>query len=195
MSETAIAANIDKNLRIEKNLGLVHFWARKLSQASGQQEELSSAGVLGLTKAASTFDAGRNVQFSTYASRCIKNEMLMYLRWQARTMREVPIEPMLCANGEGERPFAAERLRADQNEVSCALEAEEELLLLRKLLKSLSDRDRVLLQLRYGLEQPEGHGKSQRETAALLGISQSYLSRLERRILSRLKKKMTEGLV
>ena len=172
---------------ITHNLRLVVYIARKFESPSANVEDLISIGTIGLIKAVNTFCPERNIKFATYASRCIENEILMYLRKASQLRNEISIDDPLNVDWDGNELLLSDILSSGQNEVTLNLEdAEQELL--RGAVSPLAPRERKIMQLRFGLGCSREH--TQKEVADTLGISQSYISRLEKRILSRLKKEL-----
>ena len=174
-----------RSLLIEHNLRLVVYIARRFENTGAGLEDLVSIGTLGLIKAINTFRADKNIKLATYASRCIENEILMYLRKQSSTRVEVSIDEPLNVDWDGNELLLSDILGNDEDSVSYDLELREERRVVREAVAELSPRERELIELRYGLR--GGDEMTQKEVADLLGISQSYISRLEKRILSRLK--------
>ena len=168
-----------KKLLIEHNLRLVVYIAKKFDNTGVGVEDLISIGTIGLIKAINTFNPEKNIKLATYASRCIENEILMYLRRNNKTKLEVSIDEPLNVDWDGN-----ELLLSD------ILGTEEEHKLLGKAIGRLSNRERVIVQMRFGLGTPDGEEKTQKEVADLLGISQSYISRLEKKIMQRLRREM-----
>jgi RNA polymerase sporulation-specific sigma factor len=173
---------------ITHNLRLVVYIARKFESPSANVEDLISIGTIGLIKAVNTFCPERNIKFATYASRCIENEILMYLRKTSQLRNEVSIDDPLNVDWDGNELLLSDILSSGQNEVTLDLEDEAEQELLRGAVAHLAPRERKIMQLRFGLGCSREH--TQKEVADTLGISQSYISRLEKRILSRLKKEL-----
>lgn len=173
---------------ITHNLRLVVYIAKKFESPSAGVEDLISIGTIGLIKAVNTFRPERNIKLATYASRCIENEILMYLRKTSQLRNEVSIDDPLNVDWDGNELLLSDVLGSDQNEVNLDLEDEAEQELLRGAVARLAPRERRIMQLRFGLGCSREH--TQKEVADSLGISQSYISRLEKRILSRLKKEL-----
>ena len=183
----------DKEARsalIEHNLRLVVYIARKFDNTSVGVEDLISIGTIGLIKAVSTYRSDRKVKLATYASRCIENEILMYLRRNSRTRMEVSIDEPLNVDWDGNELLLSDILGTDEDVIYRDLEHEVECKLLVKAINKLNAREKMIICLRFGLNQPDGKEKTQKEVADLLGISQSYISRLEKRIMVRLKKEI-----
>lgn len=177
-----------KNLLVERNLRLVVYIAKRFENTGIGIEDLISIGTLGLMKAISTFNTDKNIKLATYASRCIENEILMYIRKNAHSKNDVSLEEPLNVDWDGNELLLSDILGTDDDEVQRKLEDEEEKKTLREAVKRLCRRDRTIIELRFGLNAPDGKELTQKEVADLLGISQSYISRLEKRIISGLKK-------
>ena len=174
---------------IEHNLRLVVYIARKFENTGVGVEDLISIGTIGLIKAVGTFDANKKIKLATYASRCIENEILMYLRRHSRTRNEVSFEEPLNVDWDGNELLLSDVMGTDPDLVGRELEMETERELLGEALGKLSPREQRIMQMRYGLS--GGREKTQREVADELGISQSYISRLEKRIIKRLRGEMS----
>lgn len=175
---------------IEHNLRLVVYIAKKFDNTSVGVEDLISIGTIGLIKAINTFNVEKNIKLATYASRCIENEILMYLRRNNKTKLEVSIDEPLNVDWDGNELLLSDILGTDEDIIYRDLENEVERKLLRKALEKLSRRERMIIELRFGLNHPSGQEMTQKEVADLLGISQSYISRLEKKIIGRLKKEI-----
>ena len=175
---------------IEHNLRLVVYIAKKFDNTSVGVEDLISIGTIGLIKAINTFKPDKNIKLATYASRCIENEILMYLRRNNKTKLEVSIDEPLNVDWDGNELLLSDILGTDEDIIYRDLENEVERKLLRKALGKLSRRERMIIELRFGLNHPSGQEMTQKEVADLLGISQSYISRLEKKIIGRLKKEI-----
>ncbi len=171
---------------IEHNLRLVVYIARKFDNTAVGVEDLISIGTIGLIKAINTFQPEKNIKLATYASRCIENEILMHLRKNAARRTEVSIDEPLNVDWDGNELLLSDILGTDTDLVHRHLEDEAEREMLSKALARLSDRERTIMRLRFGLG--GCHEKTQKEVADMLGISQSYISRLEKRIIARLQK-------
>ena len=178
-----------KNL-IEHNLRLVVYIAKKFDNTGVGVEDLISIGTIGLIKAIHTFNPDKNIKLATYASRCIENEILMYLRRNNKTKLEVSIDEPLNVDWDGNELLLSDILGTDEDTIYKDLENEAEHKLLVKAINCLSSRERLIIQMRYGLNNQDGQEKTQKEVADLLGISQSYISRLEKKIMQRLKREM-----
>ena len=172
---------------IEHNLRLVVYIAKKFENTGAGIEDLISIGTIGLIKAVSTFRAERNIKLATYASRCIENEILMYIR-KYSGRHDVSIDEPLSGDWDGNELLLSDVLGGDEDEVSRGLEVSEEKRTIRAALSELDEREQVIITMRYGLD--GGRELTQKEVADRMGISQSYISRLEKRIIGRLKKEM-----
>ena len=179
-----------RNQLIEHNLRLVAHIIKKYYTQNGDQDDLISIGTIGLIKGVSTFKPDKNVRLATYASRCIENEILMYLRRNSKLRMEVSIDEPLNVDWDGNELLLSDILGTDEDIIYRDLENEVERKLLRKALGKLSRRERMIIELRFGLNHPSGQEMTQKEVADLLGISQSYISRLEKKIMKRLKKEI-----
>lgn len=175
---------------IEHNLRLVVYIAKKFDNTGIGVEDLISIGTIGLIKAINTFKADRNIKLATYASRCIENEILMYLRKNNKTKMEVSIDEPLNVDWDGNELLLSDILGTEEDIISKGIENEVERSILKKAISKLSERERTIVNLRFGLLSEDGKEKTQKEVAAMLGISQSYISRLEKKIMKRLKKEM-----
>lgn len=180
-----------RNTLVEHNLRLVVYIAKKFDNTGVGVEDLISIGTIGLIKGINTFNPARNIKLATYASRCIENEILMYLRRNSRLKAEVSIDEPLNVDWDGNELLLSDILGTDEDEIYRGLETEIEMKLLRDAIRTLSPREQQIVDLRFGLSAPDGRELTQKEVAALLGISQSYISRLEKRIMRRLKKEIT----
>ena len=177
-----------KNALIEHNILLVVYIARKFENTGVGIEDLISIGTIGLIKAVNTFDPDKKIKLATYASRCIENEILMHLRRANRLKLEVSFDEPLNVDWDGNELLLSDILGTDSDMISRDLEDEVDRELLRKALQKLSPREKKIVEMRFGLnDQPEC---TQKQVADLLGISQSYISRLEKRIIKRLHKEM-----
>ena len=175
---------------IEHNLRLVVYIAQKFDNTRVGMEDLISIGTIGLIKAINTFKPDKKIKLATYASRCIENEILMYLRRNSKTRMEVSIDEPLNVDWDGNELLLSDILGTDEDVIYRDLEREVECSLLGRAIHKLSKREQTIICLRFGLNQPDGKEKTQKEVADLLGISQSYISRLEKRIMRRLKKEI-----
>lgn len=177
-----------KSILIERNLRLVVYIARKFENTGVGVEDLISIGTIGLIKAINTFNPSKNIKLATYASRCIENEILMYLRRNNKMKTEISIDEPLNIDWDGNELLLSDILGTDNDIIHRSLEDEVDRELLNTAMKKLSLREKKIMELRFGLS--NGIEKTQKEVADLLGISQSYISRLEKRIISRLKKEI-----
>ncbi len=175
-----------KSVLIERNLRLVVYIARKFENTGIPIEDLASIGSIGLIKAVNTFNPERNIKLATYASRCIENEILMFLRRNHRHRVEISLDEPLNVDWDGNELLLSDVIPHDGCEVHKELEAQVDRFLLNSALSRLSDRERTIMELRFGLR--DGDERTQKEVADLLGISQSYISRLEKRIIKRLRR-------
>ncbi len=171
---------------IVHNLRLVVYIARKFDAAGAGLEDLISIGTIGLIKAVGTFCPGRGIKLATYASRCIENEILMYLRKTSSLKSEISIDEPLNIDWDGNELLLSDILGSDGDEISRGIEQEDERGLIQHMVSRLSPRERQIMQMRFGLAGYREY--TQKEVAESLGISQSYISRLEKRIIQRLKK-------
>ena len=179
-----------KSALIEHNLRLVVYIAKKFDNTSVGVEDLISIGTIGLIKAINTFNPEKNIKLATYASRCIENEILMYLRRNNKTKMEVSIDEPLNVDWDGNELLLSDILGTDEDVIYRDLEYETEKDLLNLAISRLSPREKKIVELRYGLTNDDGDEMTQKEVADLLGISQSYISRLEKKIMKRLKKEI-----
>lgn len=178
-----------KSTLIEHNLRLVVYIAKKFDNTGIGVEDLISIGTIGLIKSINTFNPQKNIKLATYASRCIENEILMYLRRNSKTKMEVSIDEPLNVDWDGNELLLSDILGTDEDVIYRDIEAEVEHHLLGKAIDKLSGRERMIVELRYGIGRG-GRELTQKEVADRLGISQSYISRLEKKIMRRLKKEM-----
>ena len=179
-----------KKKLIEHNLRLVVYIAKKFDNTGVGVEDLISIGTIGLIKAINTFNPGKNIKLATYASRCIENEILMYLRRNNKTKMEVSIDEPLNVDWDGNELLLSDILGTEEDTIYKDLEQEAERKLLNRAISRLSGRERKIIMMRFGLDSPNGEEKTQKEVADILGISQSYISRLEKKIMQRLKKEI-----
>lgn len=176
------------NTLIERNLRLVVYIARKFDNTGIWVEDLVSIGTIGLIKAVKTFDPSKRIKLATYASKCIENEILMFLRRTSRLRSEVSFDEPLNKDWEGNELLLSDVMGTESDVIYRELEEEVERSLLRKAIGKLAGRERRIMDLRFGLR--DGRERTQKEVADLLGISQSYISRLEKRIFKRLRKEI-----
>ena len=179
-----------KQVLIEHNLRLVVYIAKKFDNTGVGVEDLISIGTIGLIKAINTYNPDKNIKLATYASRCIENEILMYLRRNNKVRMEVSIDEPLNVDWDGNELLLSDILGTDEDIIYKDMENEAEQKMLKKALSKLSDREKLIISLRFGLNNREEEAMTQKEVADLLGISQSYISRLEKKIMKRLKKEM-----
>ena len=179
-----------KQTLIEHNLRLVVYIAKKFDNTGVGVEDLISIGTIGLIKAINTFNPAKKIKLATYASRCIENEILMYLRRNSKTRLEVSIDEPLNVDWDGNELLLSDILGTDEDTIYKDLESEVERKLLIRALNKLSNREKLIVKMRFGLDNPEGREMTQKEVADMLGISQSYISRLEKKIMQRLKREM-----
>lgn len=181
-----------KSILIEHNLRLVVYIAKKFDNTGVGVEDLISIGTIGLIKSINTFNPTKNIKLATYASRCIENEILMYLRRNNKTKLEVSIDEPLNVDWDGNELLLSDILGTEEDVIYKDIEDEVERKLLNKAIAKLSERERTIVNLRFGLNTQDGDEMTQKEVATLLGISQSYISRLEKKIMKRLKKEMVK---
>lgn len=179
-----------KSILIEHNLRLVVYIAKKFDNTGVGVEDLISIGTIGLIKAVNTFKLDKKIKLATYASRCIENEILMYLRRSAKIKMEVSIDEPLNVDWDGNELLLSDVLGTEEDLIYRDLEEEVDKDLLRKAMRILTERERTIVELRFGLNNENDEELTQKEVADLLGISQSYISRLEKKIMKRLKKEM-----
>ena len=182
-----------RELLIEHNLRLVVYIAKKFDNTGVGVEDLISIGTIGLIKAINTYNPDKKIKLATYASRCIENEILMYLRRTNKIKLEVSFDEPLNVDWDGNELLLSDILGTDEDVIYRDLEMEVEYRLLRRAIARLNDRERVIIQLRFGLGNRDGKEKTQKEVADMLGISQSYISRLEKKIIGRLRKEIVKG--
>ena len=195
-----LIALVDKNVAmskeqakkqlIEHNLRLVVYLAKKFENTGVCVEDLISIGTIGLIKGINTFNPEKKIKLATYASRCIENEILMYLRRNNRVKLEVSFDEPLNTDWDGNELLLSDILGTDEDVIYKDLETEVEISLLKKAMLSLNERERQIIELRFGGNRVENKELTQKEVADILGISQSYISRLEKKIMERLKKEI-----
>jgi RNA polymerase sporulation-specific sigma factor len=173
---------------VEHNLRLVVYVAKKFEGSGVSVEDLISIGTIGLIKAVNTFDLDKNIKLATYASRCIENEILMYLRKVNHRRLDISLDEPLNVDWDGNELLLSDVLGSDGLEINDDLEAEDERRILYECMAELSERERLIMNMRFGMCGYEE--KTQKEVADELGISQSYISRLEKRIISKLKREI-----
>lgn len=179
-----------KSILIEHNLRLVVYIAKKFDNTGVGVEDLISIGTIGLIKSINTFNPQKNIKLATYASRCIENEILMYLRRNNKTKLEVSIDEPLNVDWDGNELLLSDILGTDEDVIYRDIETDVERSLLMTAIAGLTGRERMIIELRFGLNTAGGEEKTQKEVADMLGISQSYISRLEKKIMGRLKKEI-----
>lgn len=180
-----------RNTLIVHNLRLVVYIARKFDSAGVNIEDLISIGTIGLIKAVNTFCAERNIKLATYASRCIENEILMYLRKNSSRKNEISIDEPLNIDWDGNELLLSDVLGSDADDIGRGVEQEDEKILLLRLVKGLPPREKQIMEMRFGMNGYQEY--TQKEVADTLGISQSYISRLEKRIIVKLKKQIEKA--
>ena len=185
LAEMAAGSAAARDALITHNLRLVVYLAKKYERSGVPTEDLISIGTIGLIKAVNTYSPDRCIKLATYASRCIGNEILMYLRKSSNRRQEASIDEPLNVDGDGNELLLSDILGSDENQISQRLEQDAERAVLRRAVAALSPRERQIMELRFGLA--DGVERTQKEAADALGISQSYISRLEKRILHQLK--------
>ena len=190
LGELSLGNEKVKSDLVEHNLRLVSYIARKFDNTGADADDLVSVGTIGLIKAINSFRPDKNIKLATYASRCIENEILMYLRRLVRLKSEVSFDEPLNTDWEGNELLLSDVLGTDSDTVYKDVETGVEKQLLRDELKKLPEREQKIMRLRFGLDGREE--MTQKDVADLLGISQSYISRLEKKIISRLKSEMSK---
>lgn len=175
-----------RSVLIERNLRLVVYIARKFENTGISVEDLISIGTIGLIKAVNTFDPAKKIKLATYASRCIENEILMYLRRNSKIRAEISFDEPLNVDWDGNELLLSDILGTDNDLIYHCIEDEVERDLLKNAMSRLNNREKQIMELRFGLK--GGGEKTQKEVADILGISQSYISRLEKRIIKRLRR-------
>lgn len=178
-----------RNTLVEHNLRLVVYIAKKFDNTGVGVEDLISIGTIGLMKAINTFNPTKNIKLATYASRCIENEILMYLRRNNKTKLEVSIDEPLNVDWDGNELLLSDILGTSEDIIYKDIEKEVDRSLLRKALETLSEREQTIIRLRFGIDDKLGQELTQKEVADLLGISQSYISRLEKKIMKQVKER------
>ncbi len=190
VSELAAGNDKTKSILIERNLRLVVYIARKFENTGVGVEDLVSVGTIGLIKAVNTFNPDKKIKLATYASRCIENEILMYLRRNSKVKAEISFYEPLNIDWDGNELLLSDILGTENDTVYNLIEDEVDRELLFTAMKNLSKREKEIVQLRFGLQGYKE--KTQKEVADMLGISQSYISRLEKKIIKRLKKEINK---
>ena len=176
---------------IEHNLRLVVYISRKFENTGVDSDDLISIGTIGLIKAINSFRTDKNIKLATYASRCIENEILMYLRRNSKTRMEVSIDEPLNVDWDGNELLLSDILGTEEDVIYRGIESEVEHKLLKEAISKLSEREKTIINLRFGLDASMNREMTQKEVAELLGISQSYISRLEKKIMKQLKKEIS----
>ncbi len=177
-----------RKMLVERNLRLVVYIAKKFENTGVGIEDLVSIGTIGLMKGVNTFKASKNIKLATYASRCIENEILMFLRRSNRIKGEISIDEPLNQDGDGNELLLSDILGTDSDIVSKEIEDEVDKRLLRGCMNKLNEREKSIMELRFGFK--TGNEKTQKEVADMMGISQSYISRLEKKIISKMKREI-----
>ena len=177
-----------RQMLVERNLRLVVYIAKKFENTGVGIEDLISIGTIGLMKSINTFKSNKNIKLATYASRCIENEILMFLRKSNRLKNEVSIDEPLNQDGDGNELLLSDILGTEVDVVSKGIEEEVDKTLLKICMNKLNSREKNIMELRYGFN--NGNEKTQKEVADMLGISQSYISRLEKKIIDKIKKEI-----
>ena len=184
-------SNEAKTILIEHNLRLVVYLAKKFESTGINVEDLISIGTIGLIKAVNTFKAEKNIKLATYASKCIENEILMHLRRVGKTKTEISLDEPLNIDWDGNELLLSDILGTEEDIVFRDMENEVDLCLLNDSIQKLNKREYMIMKLRFGLNNTKSY--TQKEVADMLGISQSYISRLEKKILNRLKKDINKA--
>ena len=177
-----------RKMLVERNLRLVVYIAKKFENTGVGIEDLVSIVTIGLMKGVNTFKASKNIKLATYASRCIENEILMFLRRSNRIKGEISIDEPLNQDGDGNELLLSDILGTDSDIVSKEIEDEVDKRLLRGCMNNLNEREKSIMELRFGFK--TGNEKTQKEVADMMGISQSYISRLEKKIISKMKREI-----
>ncbi|MBR5427699.1 MAG: sigma-70 family RNA polymerase sigma factor, partial [Clostridia bacterium] len=177
---------------IEHNLRLVVYIAKRFENTGVGLEDLISIGTIGLIKGVNTYDGGKNIKLATYCSRCIENEILMYIRKNTYLKAEISLDEPINVDWDGNELLVGDVLGSDPDSVSKNIEENEEKAMVKRLVDALPERERQIIELRFGLR--GGRELTQKEVADLLGISQSYISRLEKKIIERLKEQIESTL-
>lgn len=191
LSDLSSEQSIDARAKlIEHNLRLVVYIAKKFDNTGVGVEDLISIGTIGLIKAINTFNTDKQIKLATYASRCIENEILMHLRKNTKTRLEVSIDEPLNVDWDGNELLLSDILGTEEDIIYKDIEEEVDHKMLAAAMETLTDREKMIIELRFGLNASRGEERTQKEVAELLGISQSYISRLEKKIMKRLKREM-----
>lgn len=190
ISKLSTGDKVVRSMLIERNLRLVVYIARKFENTGINIEDLISIGTIGLIKAVNTFNPEKKIKLATYASRCIENEILMHLRRTNKIRSEVSFDEPLNVDWDGNELLLSDILGTDEDIITRGIEEKVDKKLLRKALETLNDREKQIMELRFGLAGEKE--KTQKDVADFLGISQSYISRLEKRIIKRLQKEFNK---
>ena len=182
-----------RQILVERNLRLVVYIAKKFENTGIGIEDLISIGTIGLIKAINSYDKDKNIKLATYASRCIENEILMYLRRNSKIKAEVSIDEPLNVDWDGNELLLSDIIGTDEDIIYKDIETEVECKMLKRAINQLPERERIIVDLRFGLSSENGEEKTQKEVADMLGISQSYISRLEKKIMRQLRKEMVKS--
>lgn len=188
-TELAVTSAEARNVLIEHNLRLVVYIAKKFESPAAGIEDLISIGTIGLMKAVNTFNPEKQIKLATYASRCIENEILMYMRKTAGKT-ELSLDEPLNTDWDGNELLLSDILGTENDYVYSYIETDEDRKIIHSALRKLSPRDRLIIEKRFGFGNPDGKEMTQKEVADMLGISQSYISRLEKRIIEKLKEEL-----
>lgn len=189
MLENELEREKAKSVLVEHNLRLVVYIAKRFENTKVGLEDLVSIGTVGLMKAIGTFRSDKNIKLATYASRCIENEILMYIRKNSHNRNDISLEEPLNVDWDGNELLLSDVLGTEDDAVLCNIEREEEMAIIHNAVGTLEDRDRQIIEMRFGLVNQQDE-KTQKEVADELGISQSYISRLEKKIIQKLKEKI-----
>lgn len=189
LTELAATSAEARNVLIEHNLRLVVYIAKKFESPAAGIEDLISIGTIGLMKAVNTFNPEKQIKLATYASRCIENEILMYMRKTAGKT-ELSLDEPLNTDWDGNELLLSDILGTESDYVYSYIETDEDKKIIHRALSKLSARDRLIIEKRFGFGNPDGKEMTQKEVADMLGISQSYISRLEKRIIEKLKEEL-----
>ncbi len=189
MLEDEEKSSFAKSVLIEHNLRLVVYIAKRFESTKVGIEDLVSIGTVGLMKAINTFKSDKNIKLATYASRCIENEILMYIRKNAHSKNDISLEEPLNVDWDGNELLLSDVLGTDEDSVLGNIEREEERAIIHQAVRTLDKRDRQIIEMRFGLGSQTDE-RTQKEVADELGISQSYISRLEKKIIQKLKEKI-----
>ncbi len=181
-----------KNILIERNLRLVVYIAKKFENTGVELDDLISVGSIGLIKAVNTYNLGKNIKLATYASRCVENEILMYLRKSSKQKKETSLDKPLSLDGDGNELLLGDIIGVEADEIFSGMETSIEKEAVWKVVSGLNEREREIIKMRFGLLNEEE--KTQKEVADMLHISQSYISRIEKKILNKMKKNINKHL-